>query len=123
MLAACGAVDDAEVWFGLRAIIEAEDGLDRTDQLGGQTDAALADAIDTAFESFLRQGDGKGLLHRSNRPAELDGAPLRLGCVFLDGEPELLGKGAHQLDGGRIRGVLLAILGAGEPVFSQALGI
>ncbi len=71
--------------FGLRTIVQAEDGLDRTDQLGGQTDAALTDAINVAVESFLRQGDGKGLLHRSDRPGQLDGAPLWLGCAFLDG--------------------------------------
>jgi hypothetical protein len=109
--------------LGLRAIIEPEDSLNRTGELGGQKDAAFTDAIGISVESLLREGDAKGFLHSSDGPGELDGAPLRLRCVFSDGEPELFRESAHQLDGGRIGGVLLAILCACEAIFAQALGI
>ncbi len=109
--------------LGLGTIIEPENRLDRADQLSGQLDAAFADAIDVAVQGLLRQGDAKGLLHRSHRSGELDGAPLRLWCVLFDGEPKLLGEGAHQFDRRRIGGMLLAVLGAGEAIFAQALGI
>ena len=108
--------------MGLRAIIKPQDGLNRIRQLGGQTDTAFADAIGAAIENFLREGDAEGLLHRSDRPAELDRAPLGLGRALLDRKPEFLRKSLHQLDGCRISTVLLAILGTCEPVFAQAIG-
>ena len=109
--------------MGLRAIVEPEDRLNRIGQLGGQTDTAFADAIDVAIENLLREGDAKGLLHSSDRPGELDRAPLGFGRVLLDRKPEFLRESVHQLDGCRISSVLLAILGAGEPVFAQAIGL
>ena len=118
-----GGTQDTEVRLGLGTIIEPENRLNRTGQFGGQTDAAFTDAIGVAVENLLREGDAKGLLHSSDGSGELDGAPLRFWRVFFDGEPELFRKSAHQLDRGRISGVLLAILGAREAVFAQALGI
>ena len=83
--------------LGLRTIIQTEDSLHRTDQLRGQTDTALADAIGGAVKNLLRQGDAKGFLHGSDGSGQLDGAPLRLGSVFLDGEPEFLAKARTSL--------------------------
>ena len=114
---------NTEVRRCLRAIIEPEDGLYRTVELGGQKDAAFTDTIGISVESLLHEADAEGFLHSSDGPAELDRASLRFRCVFSDGEPELFRESAHQLDGGRIGGVLPAILCACDAIFAQALGI
>ena len=118
-----GGTQDTEVRLGLGTIIEPEDRLNRTGQLGGQMDAAFTNAIGVAVKNLLREGDAKGLLHGSDRSGELDGAALGLWRAFFDCQPELFRESAHQFDRRRIGGVLLAILGAREAVFAQAFGI
>ena len=51
-----GFAEDAKVGLGLGAVVEAEDGLDGTDEFGGQGDAAFADAVGGAFVSPCGRG-------------------------------------------------------------------
>jgi hypothetical protein len=107
----------------LRPIIQTQDSLHRAGQFRRKTNAAFAHAIGLSVEHLLRQGDAKGLLHGSDGSGQLDGAPLGLGRVFLDREPEFFCEGTHQFDGRGIRSVLLPVLSACEPVFAQAPGV
>ena len=94
----------------------------RRGQARGQVDAALADAIGVAVEGLLNEADAEGLLHGRNGAGELDGATLRLGRAGFESEAVLLGEGANELDGVGIGGVRLAVLGAGEALFAEAVG-
>ena len=108
--------------LGLRAVVEAEDGLDGTDEFGGQGDAAFADAVGGAVVDLVDEGDAEGFLHGGDGADEFDGAAFRAGGVGRDGEAVLFGEGADELDGFGIGAVALAILGVGETFFAGAVG-
>jgi hypothetical protein len=114
---------DTEMRLRLGAIVEAENRIYRTGERGGNLDAAFANAIDVAVNSFLYQPDSKRILHGSHRPGELEGAPFRLGRVFVDGKSKLFREGTHRFDCCRISGMLLAVLCAGKAVCAQTAGI
>ena len=74
---------DAKVGLGLGTVVEAEDGVDRADELGGQGDAAFADAVGRALVGLVDEGDAEGLLHGGDGAGELDGAAFGAGSVGL----------------------------------------
>src|ERR1700677_333944 len=84
-----GFAEDAKVGLRLRAIVEAEDSFDGTDELGGKGDAAFADAVGCAFVGLVEEGDAEGLLHGGDGAGEFDGSTLRAGSVRRYGETEL----------------------------------
>ena len=93
--------EDAKVGPGLWTVVEAEDGFDVADELGGEIDAAFADAIGDAVEGLMTEGDAECLLHVGDGAGELDGAALGARGVGFDPEAEFLGEVADEL---RIRG-------------------
>jgi hypothetical protein len=117
-----GLAEDAKVGLGLGAIVEAEDGNDRTDEFGGKGDAAFADAVADAFEHLMDEGDAEGFLHGGYGAAEFDGAAFGAGSVGCDGEAVLFGESADQLNCGGVGAVALAILSVSEALFANSIG-
>ena len=119
---ASSAAGDAKVGLGLGPVVETEHGFDVALELGGQVDAALAHAVQGAVDRLLVERDGKGLLHLRDGAAEVQDAVAGLRVAVGDGEAELRGEGAHQLDGGGVGSVLLPVGGAREPEAAEIGG-
>ncbi len=110
---------DAKVGASLRTVVEAEDGFDVADELGGEIDAAFTDAVGDAVEGLMTEGGAECLLHVGYGSGELDGAAFGAGGVGFDPEAELPGEFADEGYGFGIGAVALAILLAGEALFAE----
>ena len=99
--------------LGLGAVVEAEDGFDGTDEFGGQSDAAFADAVGGTFMRLVDEGDAEGFLHGGDGADEFDGAAFGAGSVGRDCEAVLFGEGADELDGFGIGAVASGGIGRG----------
>src|SRR5262249_29432538 len=110
---------DAKVWFGLRTVVEAEDGDYVALKFGREMDAAFTNPVSFAFQRLVREGDAECLLHVGNCPAELDGAAPGCRRATLDGKAKLLGEALNELHGGGVCPMATVELSASEALFAR----
>jgi len=91
---------DAKVWFGLRTVVEAEDGDYVALKFGREIDAAFTNPVGFALHRLVREGDSECSLHVGNCTGELDGAAPGCRRARLDGNAKLFGEALNELHGG-----------------------
>jgi hypothetical protein len=109
---------DAKVWFGLRTVIEAEDGDYVALKFGREIDAAFTNPVGFALHRLMREGDSERSLHIGNCTGELDGATPGCRRAGLDGHAKLFGEALNELHGGGVGRMAVFELRASEALFA-----
>ena len=112
---------DAEMGRGLRAVVEAEDGFDRADELGGDADGALADAVGGVADLVVGELDAESGFDGGLGAGELEIAEFGRG--EFGGETEFFGEGLDKLEGGGIGTVLGTELRARQLLLAKGGGV